>query len=102
VEQVTLNNPGAGLYRILIDGFSVPEETTAYDLVDAYISPALGSLVSTDTDDAHPSGSSWSPTATLTVNGQPGAGRSITGTLTVRTDAGVTIGGASLIVEAVN
>ncbi len=102
VEQVTLNNPGAGLYRILIDGFSVPEETTAYDLVDAYISPALGSLVSADTDAAHPSGSSWSPTATLTVNGQPGAGRSITGTLTVRTDGGVTIGGASLIVESVN
>ena len=45
-----------------------------------------GSLTSADADADHPSGSSWSPTATLTVNGQPGAGRKITGTLRVQTE----------------
>jgi pre-peptidase len=102
VEQVSINNPAAGLWRIRVDGFSVPAGTTAYDLVDTYISPALGSLVANDSDAAHPSGSSWSPTATLTVNGQPGAGRKLTGTLSVQTDAGVTVGTGSLVVDSVS
>jgi subtilisin family serine protease len=102
VERVSINNPAAGLWRILIDGFSVPEGTTSYDLVDTYLSAGLGSLTSADANADHPSGSSWSPTATLTVNGQPGADRKITGTLTVQTDAGVTVGAGSLVVNSVN
>jgi hypothetical protein len=47
------------------------------------------------------SGSSWSPTAVLTVNAQPGPGRTITGTLTVQTDAGVTVCSGSLVVNSV-
>ena len=101
VEQVSINNPAAGLWRIRIDGFSVPAGTTAYDLVDTYLSAALGSVVGNDADAAHPSGSSWSPSATLTVNGQPGAGRKITGTVAVQTDGGVLIGTGSIVVDAV-
>jgi subtilisin family serine protease len=102
VEQVTLANPVASLYRIRIIGFSVPAGSTEYDLVDTYISAALGSLTSADANANHPSGSSWAPTATLTVNGLPGAGRKITGTLSVQTDAGVTVGSGSLVVESVS
>ena len=101
VEQVTLNNPVAALYRITVDGFSVPAGTTEYDLIDSYVSSALGSLVSADTDAARPSGSSWTATATLTVLSQPGAGRKLTGTLSVVTDGGATVGTGSLVVEAV-
>ena len=101
VEQVTLTNPVAALYRIEVDGFSVPSGSTAYDLVDSYVQPALGSLTSNDVDASHPSGSSWSPTATLTVSAEPGAGRKLTGTLSVQTDAGVTVGSGSLIVDTV-
>ncbi|MEU4295294.1 S8 family serine peptidase [Kribbella sp. NPDC026596] len=101
VEQVTLANPVAALYRIEVDGFNVPSGSTAYDLVDSYVSPALGSLVSPDTNANHPSGSSWSTTATLTVNADPGAGRTITGTLTVQTDTNATIGTGSVIVNSV-
>ena len=101
VEQVTLNNPVAALYRITVDGFSVPAGTTEYDLIDSYVSSALGSLVSADTDAARPSGSSWTASATLTVLSQPGAGRKLTGTLRVVTDGGSTVGTGSLVVEAV-
>ena len=101
VEQVTLNNPVAALYRITVDGFSVPAGTTQYDLIDSYVAAALGSLVSSDANASHPSGSSWTASATLTVLGQPGAGRKITGTLSVVTDAGTTVGTGSLVVEAV-
>jgi hypothetical protein len=102
VEQVSVNNPAAGLWRIRIDGFAVPAGTTDYDLIDTYLSAALGSLVATDSNAAHPSGSSWAPSATLTVTGLPGAGRKITGTLAVQTDAGVTVGAGSLVVDAVS
>lgn len=102
VEQVTLVNPAASLYRIEVDGFSVPSGSTAYDLVDSYVSPALGSLTSNDANAVHPSGSSWTPTATLTVAAQPGAGRTITGTLTVQTDGGATVGSGSLVVQSVS
>ncbi|MFI7068501.1 S8 family serine peptidase [Kribbella sp. NPDC050124] len=102
VEQVTLVNPAASLYRIIVDGFSVPSGSTAYDLVDSYVLPALGSLVSNDTNAARASGSSWSPTAVLTVNSPPDAGRKLTGTLTVQTDAGVIVGSGSLVVDSVN
>lgn len=102
VELVTLVNPPAGLYRLRIDGFAVPDGTTAYDLVDSYVSAALGSLTSSDANANHPSGSSWNPTATLTATGQPGVGRKLTGTLTVQTDTGVTVGAGSLVVDTVN
>ncbi len=102
VERVSINNPAAGLWRILVDGFSVPEGSTSYDLIDTYISAGLGSLTSADADADHPSGSSWTPTGTLTVNGQPGAGRKITGTLRVQTSDGVTVGSGSLVVDSVN
>jgi hypothetical protein len=101
VEQVTLTNPLASLYRIRVIGFAVPTGSTAYDLVDSYVLPSLGTVTANDVNADHPSGSSWSPTATLTVNGQPGPGRNITGTLTVQTDAGVTVGSGSLVVESV-
>lgn len=101
VEQVSLNNPVAALYRIEVDGFNIPSGSTQYDLTDTYTSPALGSLTSADANADHPSGSSFSATATLTVLGQPGAGRKLTGGLTVVTDAGVTVGAGALVVDSV-
>jgi hypothetical protein len=99
-ETVTLANPAAGLYRILIDGFNVPGGSTDFDLVDSWTSAALGSLTSSDTNALHAAGSSYNATATLTVLGQPGAGRLITGTLFVRTEADVTIASGSVVVQS--
>jgi subtilisin family serine protease len=100
-ENVTVNNPPAATYRILLDGFSIPEGTSEVDLIDTYASAALGSITSSDANADHSSGTSWSPTATLTVNGQPGAGRQIVGTVSIQTDADVAIGSGSVVVESV-
>jgi hypothetical protein len=100
-ELVTLTNPAASLYRIVLDGFNVPGGSAEVDLVDSWISSALGSLTSSDTNASHPSGTSFGANATLTVLGQPGAGRTITGTLSVQTDANVVLGTASVVVESV-
>ena len=102
VERVTLNNPAAALYRILIDGFSVPAGTTDYDLVDSWVSPSLGSLTSEDVNAPHAAGSSWSPSAMLTVLASPGAGRVITGRLSVVTDTNVTVGSGALSVTSIS
>ena len=101
VEQVTLNNPVAATYRILVDGFSVPEGTTEFDLIDSWTSAALGTVTSSDADALRPAGSSWNAQATLTVLADPGAGRKITGTLRVVTDAGTNVGSGSIVVDAV-
>lgn len=101
VERVSVNNPAPGAWRIRVDGFNVPLGTATYDLVDTFLSAGLGSLTSADADASHPSGSAWAPSATLTVLGQPGAGRKLTGTLVVQTDAGVTVGSGALVVESV-
>jgi subtilisin family serine protease len=101
-EEVTLRFPAAARYQILVEGFDVQAGSTAYDLVDTYVSPALGTLTSNDTDALHPAGSSWSPTATLTVASSPGAGRKITGVLQVRRASGTVIGDSTLVVDAVN
>jgi hypothetical protein len=101
VEQVTLANPAAGQYVLLVDGFAVPSGSTAFDLTDSWTSAALGSLTSTDTDAAHASGSTWTAPAVLVVQGQPGAGRTLTGTLSVQTDSGTVVGVGRLVVQEV-
>ncbi len=102
VETVTLNNPAAGQYLIQLDGFSVPDGTSEIDVIDSWTSATLlGTVTSTDVDALRPAGSSWAAQATLSVLGDPGAGRKITGTLSVVTDGGTTVGAGSIVVEAV-
>ncbi|MFF4789192.1 S8 family serine peptidase [Streptomyces sp. NPDC001276] len=43
-ESVSIAKPAAGTYTILIDAYSVPAGTTAYDYRDVYYSAALGSV----------------------------------------------------------
>ncbi len=62
-EAVTIANPAAGTYTVEVDGYSVPSGSTQYDYLDAFYSPALGSLNITsapsvapgerDVDDGH-------------------------------------------------
>ncbi|WP_225075164.1 S8 family serine peptidase [Streptomyces sp. CoT10] len=43
-EAVSIAKPAAGTYTVLIDAYSVPAGTTAYDYRDVYYSAALGSV----------------------------------------------------------
>ncbi|MFJ4551561.1 S8 family serine peptidase [Streptomyces sp. NPDC088817] len=43
-ESVSIAKPAAGTYTVLIDAYSVPAGTTAYDYRDVYYSAALGSV----------------------------------------------------------
>ena len=58
-ESVTINNPAAGLWRVLVDGFAVPAGTTTYNYIDVFTNPAFGSVAVTDANALRPAGTSW-------------------------------------------
>jgi hypothetical protein len=100
-ESVTIGSPAAGLWAILVDGYSVPAGTTTYNYVDVFTSPAFGSLAITDANALRPAGSFWIVPGSVTANAAPAAGRVLLGNVQVRTDANVLVGSGNVIVESV-
>jgi hypothetical protein len=100
-ESVTINNPAAGLWAILVDGFAVPAGSTTYNYVDVFANPALGSVTVTDANAVRPAGSTWTVPGSVTANAAPAAGRVLLGNVQVRTDANVLVGSGDVIVESV-
>ena len=98
---MTIANPAAGLWIVLVDGFAVPAGTTTYNYVDVFVNPAFGSISVTDADALRPAGSSWAANANVIANGAPAAGRVLLGNVDVRTDANVLVGRGDVIVENV-
>ncbi|MGH3713845.1 MAG: S8 family serine peptidase [Micromonosporaceae bacterium] len=100
-ESVTINNPAAGTWIVLVDGFAVPAGTTDYDYVDVFTNPAFGSVSITDSNALRPSGAVWTVPGAVTANAAPAAGRVLLGAVQVRTDTNVLIGSGTVIVESV-
>jgi Bacterial pre-peptidase C-terminal domain len=80
---VSVPNPSPGRWIVYVDPFSVPSGSTQYDYVDLYASAAFGSVSVADATAVHPSGTSWTRTATATAVSQPPAGRSLKGFVSV-------------------
>jgi subtilisin family serine protease len=100
-ESVTIANPAAGNWLVLIDGFSVPAGTTTYNYVDVFVNPAFGSVSITDANALRPAGSSWTVSGTVTANAAPASGRVLLGNVQVRTDTNVLVGQGDVVVENV-
>jgi subtilisin family serine protease len=100
-ESVTIANPAAGTWLVLVDGYSVPAGTTSYSYVDVFANPGFGSLSITDANALRPAGSTWTVLGSVTANATPEAGRVLLGNVQVRTDANVLIGTGDVIVESV-
>jgi hypothetical protein len=101
-ESVTIANPAAGLWIVLVDGFAVPAGTTTYNYVDVFnTSPALGSISVTDANALRPAGATWTVPGSVTANAAPAAGRVLLGSVEVRTDTNVLIGSGDVIVQSV-
>jgi hypothetical protein len=100
-ESVTIANPAAGAWLVLIDGFSVPAGTTSYSYLDVFVNPAFGSISVTDANALRPSGASWSVPGSVTANAAPAAGRVLLGNVQVRTDTNVLVGSGEVIVQHV-
>jgi subtilisin family serine protease len=100
-ESVTVANPAAGAWRVLVDGFSVPSGSTSYNYVDVFTNPAFGAVDVTDANALRASGASWTVPATVTANVAPATGRVLQGNVQAVTDSGVVIGRGDVIVQQV-
>jgi hypothetical protein len=100
-ESVTIANPAAGTWVVLVDGFAVPTGSTQYDYVDVFVNPAFGSVSVTDANALRPAGSSWTVPGSVTANAAPATGRVLLGNVQVRTDANVLIGQGDVVVQTV-
>jgi hypothetical protein len=101
-ESVTIANPAAGTWVVLIDGFAVPAGTTTYNYVDVFLNTAFGSVSVTDANALRPAGSSWTVPGTVTANAAPAAGRVLLGNVQVRTDTNVLIGQGDVVIQTVS
>jgi hypothetical protein len=100
-ESVTIANPAAGTWLVLVDGFAVPAGTTTYEYVDIFANPTLGTVAVTDADAVRPGGSSWTVPGSVTAGAVPEAGRVLLGSVSAVTNTGFTVGSAEVIVENV-
>ena len=100
-ESVTIANPAAGTWAVLVDGFAVPAGTTTYNYVDVFSNAAFGSIVVTDSNAVRPAGSSWVVAASVTANAAPASGRVLLGNVQVRTDTNVLVGSGDVIIQSV-
>jgi hypothetical protein len=100
-ESVTIANPAAGNWVVLVDGFAVPAGTTTYNYVDVFVNAAFGSVSVTDANALRAAGSSWTVPGSVTANSAPAAGRVLLGNVQVRTDTNVLVGQGDVVVQSV-
>jgi hypothetical protein len=100
-ESVTINNPAAGAWVVLIDGFAVPAGTTTFNYIDVFTNAAFGSVSITDANALRAAGSSWTVPGSVTALAAPAAGRVLFGNVRVLTDANVQVGSGDVIVQSV-
>jgi hypothetical protein len=100
-ESVTINNPAAGAWRVVVDGFDVPAGTTAFNYVDVFVNAAFGSVSVTDANALRPAGAQWTVPGSVTANVAAAPGRVLLGSVRVLTDTNLQIGSGDVIVEAV-
>lgn len=100
-ESVTINNPAAGTWAVLVDGYSVPAGTSTYQYVDVFTNPMFGALDIADANALRPGGASWDVAGSVTATAAPEAGRVLLGTVQVLTDANVLVGSGDVVIESV-
>ncbi len=100
-ESVSIANPAAGAWKVVIDGFAVPAGSTTYNYVDVFTNPAFGAVTVTDANALRPTGATWTVPGTVTANLAPATGRVLLGNVEVRTDAGILVGSGDVVVQQV-
>jgi len=100
-ESVTIANPAAGTWVVLVDGFAVPAGTTTFNYIDVFTNAAFGSVSVTDANALRPANSVWTVPGTVTALSAPAAGRILYGNVQVRTDTNILVGSGDVIVQAV-
>ncbi|MEU6702960.1 S8 family serine peptidase [Streptomyces wuyuanensis] len=101
-ESVSLANPAAGTYTILVDGYAVAPGGTTYDYKDVYFSSALGTV---KVDEAKTvtlaNGASAQVSAEVLVGGPAPEGRRFFGEVQLLNARGTAAGTGSVVIEKV-
>ena len=100
-ESVSIPNPAAGTYTVVVDGYAVPSGSTEYDYLDVYFSPSLGTVDVPATATPLAGGATATITGTVTAAAAPPAGRSLFGEVTITTSEGAVVGRGSVLIGAV-
>ncbi|MYZ36241.1 S8 family serine peptidase [Streptomyces sp. SID4917] len=99
-ETVTLTNPAAGTYTAVVDAYSVPAGTTAYDYRDVYYSGSLGTISASGAVKLD-SGASAQVAAEVLVKSAAPEGRQFFGEVQLLNARGTAAGTGSVIIESV-
>ena len=100
-ESVTVQNPAAGNWLALVDGFAVPAGTTTYNYIDVFTNTAFGSVAVTDAHALRPAGAIWNVPGAVTANVAPAAGRVLYGNVQVITSVNGVVGTGDVVVQSV-
>ncbi|WP_416961159.1 S8 family serine peptidase [Streptomyces sp. Agncl-13] len=101
-EAVSVADPAAGTYTVQVIGYSVPSGSTAYDYLDVFFSPALGTVT---VDDSTPvklaTGASATVSGSVTALAPAPAGREFFGQVQLVNARGTVAGLGSVKIEKV-
>ena len=100
-ESVSIPNPAADTYTVVVDGFAVPAGTTAYDYRDVFFSPALGAVETSGAPVTLANGASATITGSVTALSVPAEGRQLFGEMRVVTDEGAVVGRGNVLIGTV-
>jgi hypothetical protein len=74
-EVVTITNPAAGKWKVVVDGASVPAGSTTFAYLDVVFNPTYGSVVTGDLAKEHKIGEQWTAQAHTWLAGALPTGR---------------------------
>lgn len=101
-ESVTIRNPEAGTYTVVVDGFAVPAGTTDYDYLDVFYAAALGELVVDSGPFDLATGGTAPVTGEVVANQAPTGDRKLFGQMRVLSDEDAVLGTGTVEVTAIN
>ncbi|MEU4683967.1 S8 family serine peptidase [Streptomyces xinghaiensis] len=101
-ESVTLTEPAAGTYTVVVDGYSVPAGTTEYDYLDVFYASSLGEVTVDESAVVKlGNGASAQVEAEVVVNGAAPEGREFFGEVSLLNAHGTVTGKGSVKIEKV-
>lgn len=87
-EQLEVEKPAAGKWRVLIDPFFVPSAKTSCIYQDFFTNSAFGLISLVGKPSLHTSGSTWKERVNIQVGTVPASPRHLAGFVDVTTDVG--------------
>ena len=85
-EEVEVENPAAGRWKIVVDPFLVPEKVK-YSYFDFFTHAAFGAIQSTSETSLHPTGATWTERVSIKVDAAPAGSRYLAGFMAVMAEA---------------